>query len=66
MLILSRVAGESIVVGEGPSRVLVTVLGVDKGRARLGFEADEHVEIRRAELPPRNPHLHSSREQEQE
>lgn len=47
MLVLTRKNGESIKIGKD---ITVTVLGVDKGRVRLGFEAPESVRILRTEL----------------
>ncbi len=47
MLVLSRKLGERIVIGDN---LVVTVVAVDHGKVRLGFEAPESVAIRREEL----------------
>jgi len=47
VLVLSRKPQERVVVGEG---LVVTVLSIEGGRVRLGFEAPESVSIRREEL----------------
>lgn len=52
MLVLSRRAGETIVVGSG---IKVIVLETRKGRTKLGIEADG-VKVMRGELvTPRPP-----------
>jgi carbon storage regulator CsrA len=53
MLILSRKSQEAVVVGGsgGFERLLkVTVLEINGGRVRLGFEVDEKVPIHRLEV----------------
>ena len=53
MLVLTRKATESVVVGgpPGSARLLkVTVLEIRGGRVRLGFEADADVEVHRLEV----------------
>jgi carbon storage regulator CsrA len=53
MLVLSRKSQESVIVGgsEGFERELkVTVLQIDRGKVRLGFEIDKEVPILRWEL----------------
>jgi carbon storage regulator CsrA len=53
MLVLSRKSQESVVVGgaEGFERLLkVTVLEIDRGKVRLGFEIDKAVPIHRWEV----------------
>jgi carbon storage regulator len=47
MLVLSRKVGERIHIGDG---VVVTVLGVQGNRCRIGIEAPTNIAIRRAEL----------------
>lgn len=47
MLILSRKPGEKICIG---NNITVTVLEVDGGRVRLGFDAPKNVSIKRGEL----------------
>ncbi len=53
MLVLSRKADESVVVGgaDGIHRLLkVKVLEVKGGRVRLGFEVDPDVPVHRSEV----------------
>ena len=51
MLVLSRKAGERLVIGE---HVEITVTQIGKGRVRLGIAAPNDVHIRRGELPVRS------------
>ena len=51
MLILSRKAEESIVIGEA---VRITVLGMKGGEVRLGIDAPDSVKILRGELADRS------------
>jgi carbon storage regulator CsrA len=51
MLVLSRKTEESVVVGDGPTRLLkVTVLAIRSGIVKLGFEAADDVTVHRAEV----------------
>jgi carbon storage regulator len=53
MLVLSRKSRESVVIGgaDGFQRLLkVTVLGIDGGKVKLGFEVDASVPVHRAEV----------------
>ena len=53
MLVLSRKNQESVVVGgsDGFERMLkVTVLEIQRGKVRLGFEADAGVPVHRSEV----------------
>jgi len=47
MLILTRRPEESIIIS---SDIKITVLGIDRGYVKLGFEAPKDVEIMREEL----------------
>lgn len=47
MLVLSRKSGERIQIG---SEIELTVLGIHKGRVKLGFAGPPEVPIRRDEL----------------
>ena len=47
MLVLSRKTGEKICIGDG---IIVTVLGWQGNRVRLGIDAPPHVRIVREEL----------------
>jgi len=50
MLILSRKAGQGLVIGPD---VTVTVIEISSGRVRIGIEAPQDVRIRRGELAER-------------
>jgi carbon storage regulator CsrA len=53
MLVLSRKSEESVVIGgsHGFEMMLkVTVLQIDRGRVRLGFEVDKEVPVHRLEV----------------
>jgi len=50
MLVLSRKTGERISIG---SEIEVTVLGIHKGRVKLGFSGPPEVRIHREELKRR-------------
>lgn len=50
MLVLSRKKNEQIIVGEGESQVVITVIEVRGDRVRLGIEARKEVSIHRREV----------------
>ena len=47
MLVLSRESGQRIRIGDD---VIVTVLAIVQGRAKLGIEAPRHVPVNREEV----------------
>jgi len=47
MLVLTRKRGEVIMIGDD---IKLIVLDVDRGRVKLGFEADKKINIVREEL----------------
>lgn len=47
-LVLSRQAGQTIVIGDG--EILVTVLGVRNGKVNLSIRADRSVSVDRLEI----------------
>lgn len=49
MLVLSRKLGEKVFIGPD---ICLTVVGIDRGKLRLGIEAPRDVEVARAELLP--------------
>ena len=57
MLVVSRRLGEQLVIGTGPTRVVVTVTDIDRGKVRLGITCDRAIPILRQELleRPRDP-----------
>lgn len=50
MLVLGRREGERIIIGEGPGRIVVTLVRSGLHGAQVGVEAPEHVPIVREEL----------------
>ena len=50
MLVLSRKKGQSIVIGEGPNIVEITVVEVRGDKVRLGILADKNVPVNRREI----------------
>lgn len=50
MLILSRKLGEHIYIGDGPRRIVITVVDLDQGKVRIGIRAPKDVLILRSEL----------------
>lgn len=51
MLILTRKAGERIVIGEGENRVVIEFVGFDgRRRARIGVEAANEIKVLREEI----------------
>jgi carbon storage regulator len=53
MLVLSRKLGEKVMIGGGKSGIpptVVTVVQIDYGKIRLGFEAAPNVPINRTEI----------------
>ena len=50
MLVLSRKIGEQVCIGQN---VLLTIVALKNGQARLGFEAPEDVAIDREEIRQR-------------
>lgn len=53
MLVLSRKLGERIVLQvPGQPDIVIVVTDIDRGKIRLGIEADRSVTIMRSELLP--------------
>lgn len=50
MLTLTRRWGEKIVIGTGPDAVTVTIVGIERGKVRLGIEAPKDVPVDRLEV----------------
>jgi len=54
MLVLARKEHQTILIGEGKNRIVVTVLEINHmGQVRIGIEAPKDVLILRAELEHR-------------
>ncbi|MDG4813617.1 carbon storage regulator CsrA [Hydrogenovibrio sp. 3SP14C1] len=51
MLVLTRRAGETLMIGDN---IKVTVVGIKSGQVRLGIEAPKEVQIQREELLLKN------------
>jgi carbon storage regulator len=51
MLVLSRLVGEKIIVGEGENRIIIHVVDVrGHGKVRLGIDAPKEVPVHREEV----------------
>lgn len=50
MLVLSRQTNESIVIGDGPDAVTITVVKIDGGKVRIGIEVPRTVPVHRLEV----------------
>lgn len=50
MLVLTRRAGQRIVIGRGAGAIIIEVREVDRGQARIGVRAPRHVPIWREEI----------------
>lgn len=50
MLILTRRISESIIIGDGESKSVVTILGVKKNQIRIGIEAPRTISVHREEI----------------
>lgn len=50
MLCLGRKKGQRVIIEVDGKKVVVTVILVDRGKVRLGFEADTDVAINREEV----------------
>ena len=50
MLILTRRTGQTIMVGEGPQQITITVLGVKGNQVRIGINAPKSIAVHREEI----------------
>lgn len=50
MLVLTRKQNERIVIGDGANAVVITMVDIGCGKARLGIEAPRETSIVREEL----------------
>jgi carbon storage regulator len=50
MLVLTRKSEEKIVIGEEENEIVITVLGIQGDRVRLGVEANRETPVYRKEL----------------
>jgi carbon storage regulator len=57
MLVLARLVGEKVVIGDGDDRIEIMVVEIDRNKVRLGIEARRGIPIFRSELLPLNPSI---------
>lgn len=50
MLVLTRTANQSIIIGEGQNQVEVIILGVNGTQVKVGVEAPKHIAVHRDEI----------------
>lgn len=50
MLVLSRRRGESVVIGEGKNKTVLTVVDVKGDAVKIGVEADLSIPVHRKEI----------------
>ena len=50
MLVLTRKQNERIIIGDGANAVVITMVDIGSGKARLGIEAPRETSIVREEL----------------
>ena len=50
MLVLTRTIGERLVIGEGDSKIIVTLLDLRGNQARIGVDAPRHLPVHREEI----------------
>ena len=55
MLVLGRLTGERIMIGDGPDRIVITLVLAERGKARIGIQAPRTVPVYREELLPTKP-----------
>ena len=48
MLVLSRHAGESLIIGN--QEITVTILSIQNNQVRIGIEAPKHISVHREEI----------------
>jgi carbon storage regulator len=53
MLVLSRKSDERIIISDGTTEIILTIVGVNKDSVRLGFTAPSHIKIDREEIHKR-------------
>jgi carbon storage regulator len=55
MLVIARGVGESVIIGEGPDQIVITVVRSNRDQLRLGIEAPAHIKILRDDAIVRGP-----------
>lgn len=64
MIVLRRILNESIVIGEPPNQIVVSVGAIHGTRVTLGITAPIRMHINRAECRPSTEHMQPGKEQE--
>lgn len=50
MLILTRRIGESIIIGDGENKVVITVVSIKGAQAKVGIQAPKDIAVHREEI----------------
>ena len=50
MLCIGRRLEEKIVIGDGDSKIVITVIRIDKNQVKLGFDAPPNISVHREEI----------------
>lgn len=50
MLLLTRRIGESIIIGDGEDRIVITVLSINRNQVRVGIDAPKTMSVHREEI----------------
>lgn len=50
MLVLSRRNNESIIIGDGPDKIVVTVVEIKGDKVKMGIDAPKSVSVHRQEV----------------
>ena len=50
MLVLSRKSNESIVIGTGRDKIILTVLNASEGNIKFGIDAPKNISVHRQEI----------------
>jgi carbon storage regulator len=50
MLILTRNTGESIIIGNGKNKIVITITAIRKGQVNIGIDAPKEIPIVREEI----------------
>lgn len=50
MLVLTRGVGEKIIIGDGDDKIVIQLIDIKEGRAKLGIEAPKAVSVHREEI----------------
>lgn len=53
MLVLTRKAGETMVIDRDDLNIKVVILNVNAGQVRIGVEAPKHISVHRKEVQDR-------------